>query len=273
MDTRGGATAEIAPKVARMMGATVVDMNSGFSDTFHGCSPEPTRENLGPLIDAVNHERGDIGITFDGDGDRVLFVDENGALVDAEAVAFFLHRSLSPAGKPLVATVDASQRLESLAKVVRSPVGSRSLLKTMERCGARVGFETSSHYILRDHASDSDGALVACVLTDLLASTGKKLSEVQQEFGKLYRTSEALEFASMELAKDGYDRLSRIFSKCARPTIDGFLISRQDGYCLIRRSNTQPLVRMSFESNSEEQLGSIVRFVRNERTKARLARD
>ena len=264
VDTRGGATAQVAPAALQTMGADVLSMRTGFSARFFGGSPEPTPENIQGLIARVLTERAALGVTFDGDGDRVLFVDETGVLIPPEAVAVFLHERLAPKRMPLVATADASMRCEAKTLVVRSQIGSRFVAQAMKRSKARVGFEVSSHYYLSDFAPDSDGVLTACILLDLLSSTRLRASAVRKRFGPVHRLAGSLPFASMSEARRTYGTLRARFQGRSLASPDGFYLPFSGGRVHIRPSNTQPIIRWTVEGTARRSLGRGVAFVHQE---------
>ncbi|MDG6913395.1 MAG: hypothetical protein JRN35_10000 [Nitrososphaerota archaeon] len=254
LDARGGAMASVGPRALRTLGAEVVELHTGYSPTFFGCSPEPTPENIHPLEQRVVAEGADIGITFDGDGDRVLFVDERGRRLDPEMVACFLHQGLSGPGQPLVATVDASYRCEEFTKVVRSKVGGRFVTQSLARRGGNVGFEVSSHFYLTDLAPDSDGLLTACVLLSLLADANYRPSQLRKTFGEIFRSTAVFPFANTKLAIENYRRIRDRWDEKTEPSPDGIYLLLGPVRALLRPSNTQPILRLSVEASSKREL-------------------
>ncbi len=259
VDGRGGATTRIAPRALRAMGATVRELHPEFSARFHGRSPEPLPENVRDLGRRVRATGAAFGVAFDGDGDRVVFVDEGGHWVEPEVIGTFLHHCLSSPGRPLVASADASQRCESEAPTVRSRVGSRYLTATMRRHRSEVGFEASSHFYLRRWGPNSDGILTACVVADLLDRRRTTLGRLRRSFGPIVRDRQVLDFPSRLAAR----RHVRELIAALRPTpergIDGHLLRTAEGTVLFRLSNTQPSVRLTFEPRAGGSLAALRR--------------
>jgi phosphomannomutase len=259
VDSRGGAAARIGPRALARIGARVTAMNPRFSPTFYGLSPEPSEANIGPLSERVRSEHADLGVTFDGDGDRVAFVDSRGRWVEPEVTALFLYRHLSPRTRPLVASVDASVRCEAKAPIVRSRVGGRFVLRKMQESGAVVGFERSCHYYLKDLDRNSDGVLVACEFAHWLDRTGSTAERLVDAFGPIIRETATYAFETRAEAARAFRwlrrRLAREGGRSGR--IEGFRVCREGGSVLFRLSNTQPAIRAVIEADDEHRLESV----------------
>jgi phosphomannomutase len=248
LDTRGGATARVAPAALGRLGARVVEMRKGFSPTFFGQSPEPRPENLKALSDRVIAIGADLGFAFDGDGDRCVILDEGGRRAEPEVVGLLLHSAFATARSPIVASVDASRTLERHVRTVRSRVGSRFVARTMRRTGAEVGVEPSGHYYVRRYGTDSDGILIACLVAHALGTQGIGLGAIARRFGKIYRGTRTVDFPRMADARLAYRRMVQRLGKRARTGLDGFTVNFPQGWCLVRPSNTQPSIRFAYEA-------------------------
>ncbi len=259
VDGRGGATTRLAPRALSHIGATVRELHPRFSVRFHGRSPEPAPDNVSDLGRKVRSERADLGVAFDGDGDRVVFVDEQGHWVEPEVIATFLHRHLSPVRRPLVGSADVSQRCEQYARTIRSRVGSRYISDTMRRHHSQVGFEASSHFYLPRWGPNSDGILVACVVSDLLRRGGTTLGQLSRAFGPILRRRWTLDFPTRSLASEHLRSLIRRLDPPAIRGVDGFVWKSGSGTVVFRASNTQPSLRLSFEARAGGRLASLRR--------------
>ena len=259
VDGRGGATTRLAPQALSRIGATVRELHPTFSARFHGRSPEPAVDNVADLGRNVRSERADFGVAFDGDGDRVGFVDGDGDWVEPEVIATFLHRHLSPARRPLVGSADVSRRCETHARTVRSRVGSRYISEAMRRHRSLVGFEASSHFYLPRWGPNSDGILAACVVSDLLQRSGTTLADLSRDFGPILRFRSTIDFPTRALASEHLRSLIRCLDPPAQSDVDGFLWNSGSGTVLFRASNTQPSLRISFEARAGGRLSSLRR--------------
>jgi phosphomannomutase / phosphoglucomutase len=263
VDSRGGATAHVAPVALQRMGAKVTSLHPGFSATFNGQSPEPTPVNVAGLGRAVRFTKADFGVTFDGDGDRVAFVDRRGRWVEPEVVALFLQQELATPDKVLVASADASSRCETKARILRSRVGSRYVLSAMRKSRAIVGFEISGHYYLPKWDPNSDGILTACVVSDLLSRSSRRLDELIDEFGPIFRRSSAIAFSSHAEAVRNYDALCRSMAAHGTvPGVDGISLRTASGTVHGRPSNTEPTIRFTLEASNKTGLKKLERFAR-----------
>lgn len=262
LDTRGGATATTAPAALGRLGNRVVPLTRGFSPRFFGGSPEPRPETLAVLSERVRDQGGDVGFAFDGDGDRCVVVDERGRWVEPEVIALLLVRTMAGGRTPLIASVDASQRLEEHVRTVRCPVGGRYVNRAMRRVGAEVGVEPSGHYYLRRYGEDSDGVLVACCVCDALAKRGSRLSELSGAFGPLHRTTFTQDFGTMAEARRTFRSILQSRAGKYRRELDGVTIALSHGSFHFRPSHTQPSLRFTCEARNAASLARLVRAAR-----------
>jgi phosphomannomutase len=269
-DGRGGATTLLAPRALARVGARVVQLHPRISPTFHGVSPEPRPNDVAELGRTVRARRADLGVAFDGDGDRVAFVDDHGRWVEPEVIGMFLYRNLSSPDRPLVVSADASYRCESAARTVRSRVGSRFVVAAMRRAGSWVGFEASSHYYLRRWGSESDGILVACVVCHLLEQERTSLGELRRRFGPILRSRQLLEFRTRNEAVRRFRELTHALAPLLRKGTDGFVHRSPRGSIIVRLSNTQPAIRVVFEADRGQRLGALRQFWSQELARRRI---
>ena len=261
VDTRGGAVSRLGPVALRRLGARVVHLRSGFSPRFFGRSPEPLLETLRPLSNRVLTERAAFGCAFDGDGDRCVLVDERGRPVAPELVALLLHRTFADSRSPLVASVDASRILERWVRTVRSRVGGRYVVRTMRRAGAEVAVEPSGHFYVRRFGADSDGLLTACLVAHALEQHRTRLGRLSRQYGRLFRGSLTLDFPDRHEMGRAYLRIRRRMGGRVVRGPDGFVLEFANSWCLVRCSNTQPSVRIAYESSSGAGLRGLQRSV------------
>ena len=192
VDCGNGAASAIAPELFTRLGARVVSL---------GCSPDGRNINrdcgslhLGGLRQTVLERQAALGVAFDGDADRAIFVSRRGKIVDGDGVmllvASALHaegRLTGPEGRPtVVATVMSNLGLErALAgrgiAMLRTPVGDRYVLEEMRRTGAVLGGEQSGHVIFSEYATTGDGLLTALRVIDAMLASGQGLDELTAE--------------------------------------------------------------------------------------------
>lgn len=257
VDCRGGATAKLAPQALRYAGASVSTMDAEYSSNFAGRSPEPNSRDLAELGRRVREERADLGVTFDGDGDRVVFVDEVGQSVVPEAVALVLRAPGTPRESPLVATADTSQRLRQFGRVRYCRVGSHHVRSKMQRTGALLGFEASGHYYFGDGTGGSDGIRTACLVLRSLSRRGARLGEEVARIGAFPRSARSVPFPSMDAARSAFEDCVRRVGPRGRRELDGLRISGAAGWLYLRASNTQPLLRVTLEPREPSGLAEV----------------
>jgi phosphomannomutase len=267
IDPRGGATSGWAKSGLQVMGVKVVAMNDECSPNFHGSSPEPTPKNISGLAKLVRSSSADLGVAFDGDGDRALFLDEKGASVSPEVIALLLHESLSNGKNMVVASSDTSRKLSRRAQVAWVPVGARNIISAMKKRKAKVGFESSSHFYLESCAYYSDAICVTGHIVRALWANGYQLSKRSSQFGRLYRANIVLRFEDKRSTLLTANALYEDWNGIKRRHIDGYVLEIEPlGGIFCRVSNTEAAIRMTLEANAPSGLRRVMsmlnRFLR-----------
>lgn len=246
LDAANGAASEVAAPVFSELGASVtvlhaspdgVNINDGCGST----APDDLRR-------VVPAKRAHVGLAFDGDADRLVAVDEQGALVDGDALLglFAIDRAEQGtlAGSSVVATVMSNLGLRRALEprgitVVECGVGDRNVLATLERDGLTLGGEQSGHLIFRDLATTGDGILAGVLLLDVLARSGRPLSELAAVVEPVPQVLRNVRLAARR--PDLLDRLADDVRAAEK-------ILGDDGRVLVRLSGTEPLVRVMVEA-------------------------
>lgn len=251
IDAAHGAASAVGPEVFRQAGATVdviggepdgLNINDGYGST-----------HLAELQEAVRLRGADMGVAFDGDADRCLAVDANGAQVDGDQIMAILALSMHEGGNlhddTLVATVMSNlgliQAMEREGiRVVQTAVGDRYVLEEMRRHGYSLGGEQSGHVIMLEHGTTGDGALTALALAERVVSSGTPLHQLA---GVMTRLPQVL------INVKGVDK-SRVDTdegvRSAVAAVGAELGSQ--GRVLLRKSGTEPLVRVMVEADTHD---------------------
>ncbi|MGH7830748.1 MAG: phosphomannomutase/phosphoglucomutase [Candidatus Binatia bacterium] len=264
VDAGSGVAGPVAPPIFRRVGCTVWELACEPDGTFPIHHPDPTvPENLKDLIRKVGEEKADVGVAFDGDGDRIGVVDERGSILWGDELLILFARAvlkLHP-GAVIISEVKGSQRLfDQISLHGGVPImwkAGHSLIKAkMKETHALLAGEMSGHMFFADRYFGYDDAIYAAVrLLELLAQANRPLSTLLADVPKSYSTPEIRvdcpdekKFAVVEKAREFFRERFPIID------VDGVRIQFADGWGLIRASNTQPALVLRFEAKSSEKL-------------------
>ncbi|MEE8188900.1 MAG: phosphoglucosamine mutase [Kiloniellales bacterium] len=259
VDCANGAAYKVAPLVFYELGAEVVPIAvepDGFNINRDCGATSP-----GIIQEAVVAHGADIGVTLDGDADRMLLADERGRLVDGDQVLGLVARSWQEAGTlrggGVVGTVMSNLGLERYLNglgldLVRTPVGDRYVVECMREKGYNVGGEQSGHVVLSDYTTTGDGLIAALQVLAVLMRSDGRASEVTRVF-------EPLPQILKNVRLNGAAPLERAEVRKAIEEAERALGSR--GRVLVRESGTEPLVRVMGEGEDEKAVGEAVEAI------------
>ena len=248
IDCAHGATYHIAPRVFSELGAEVVPI---------GCAPDGLNINdgFGPLApsalcSAVRERRADLGIAFDGDGDRVMMVDADGQIVDGDELLYIIAEDRHAGGRldgSVVGTVMTNRGLETALQSLgvdlhRAKVGDRYVMELMREQGAQIGGESSGHIICLDHTTTGDGIVSALQVLRALVRSDRALGEAKLGMSKYPQTLRNVRLAG-RIELDSNDLLQDAVAAAEADL-------GTDGRVLLRLSGTEPMVRIMVEGTS-----------------------
>ena len=268
VDCGNGVGSLVAEKLLRQTGAEVVPLFCESDGTFPNHHPDPTvDENLEDLIERVRAEGADLGIAFDGDADRLGAVDENGAIVRGDLLLLLFGLDvLERLGPPqrLIFDVKCSRAVpEVFASRGGEPImwktGHSLIKEKMKETGALIAGELSGHICFAENYYGFDDALYgACALLQIMARSAQPLSRRIAEFPSYVSTPEIRidvdEESKFEVVRAAVETFSRTHEV---NDVDGARISFDGGWGLMRASNTQPVIVLRFEADSEDRLAYI----------------
>lgn len=248
VDCANGAMSSVAPAVLAAAGAEVVAMNDAPDgrNINDSCGATHTEALTRRVID----ERADLGVAFDGDGDRVMAVSSSGRLVDGDGIVLVAANDLAERGllrnRGVAVTVMSNLGLHrALADldvaVVVTPVGDRSVLSALEEHDFVLGGEQSGHVVHRAHATTGDGLLAALLLGEHLVRTSRSLDDAVSTLRHVPQI--LVNVRCDERIADPADELDDVISTVTS-SLDG-------GRVLVRSSGTEPLVRVMVEADDE----------------------
>src|SRR5207302_5646282 len=267
-DPGNGATGEVVQQLTAQLPGTHVLLNESIDGTFPAHHPDPTiPKNLVQLQEALARERCDLGIAFDGDGDRIGVVDSHGRILWGDQLMVVLARDVLTRhpGAPILADVKASQVLfDEIARMGGRPVMAatgHSLIKAkLAEMGAPLAGEVSGHIFFADgYYGFDDAVYVAVRLLAILSRTGESLAELRDRMPVVFNTPE-LRFSCDETRKCEVVRevQNRMRGAGADMTdIDGVRVRTADGWWLLRASNTQAVLVARAESATEDGLARL----------------
>jgi phosphomannomutase/phosphoglucomutase len=267
VDCGNGVSSLIAVDALRALGATVEPLFCASDGTFPNHHPDPTvLENLRDLQAAVRRSGAELGIAFDGDGDRIGAVDEQGRPVFGDQLLVLLGRDLARRmgpGHAVIFDVKCSEVLpRELARVGLVPTmwktGHSLIKQKMKETGAPLAGEMSGHmFFAGDWYGFDDALFAAARLLRYLAEQGGPLSRTLADLPVMVATPELRVDCSDDRKFGVVERATRHFgAKYAVSTLDGVRITFADGWGLLRASNTQPVLVLRFEASSAAALAA-----------------
>ena len=261
VDPGCGATFDLAPKMLKTMGCKVTALNAQPDGYFPARKSEPTAESLKNLSSVVKTLGADLGIAFDGDGDRVSFVDEKGVFVnfDRSLAAYAAYALKRKSGKVVVTNVEASMCVETMVhaqggKVIRTKVGDIYVSEAIKQSNAVFGGEPCGAWVHPNYHYCPDGPLSAALMLKALEEENKSLSQFISKVPEYVTQRENImcknEHKYRTVEKIG-DALKTAFpSYLDFSTVDGVRLALKDGWLLVRASGTEPLIRLTVEGES-----------------------
>jgi len=258
VDPGCGATFSMAPALLKAIGCKLTALNAQPDGHFPARKSEPTVESLHDLARVVKTLGADIGIAFDGDGDRVAFVDEKGAFVNFDRclAAYAAYALKLSGGGVIITNVEASMCVETMAqkyggKVVRTRVGDIYISEAIKREGAIFGGEPCGAWVHPRLHFCPDGLLSAALFLAALEAEGKNVSAFIAQVPE-YITLRKNIFCKNEQKYEVVQKVGEAL-KAAFPTyidfstVDGTRLSLKNGWLLVRASGTEPLIRLTVE--------------------------
>jgi phosphoglucosamine mutase len=256
IDCANGAAYKVAPAVLWELGAEIIPLGvepDGFNINLECGSTAPEA-----MCAKVREVRADFGLALDGDADRVVLADEHGRIIDGDQVLALIASSWKKTetlrGGGVVGTVMSNVGLERYLgsldlKLVRASVGDRYVIEEMKKGGYNVGGEQSGHIVLNDFCTTGDGLIAGLQVLAAIAKEGKPASAACHLFEPLPQVLKNVRFkhgAPLDNAK-----VKKTIEDC-RTKLDG------KGRILVRKSGTEPLIRIMAEGEDEKAINSVV---------------
>lgn len=267
VDSGNGAAGCIASDLFKSIGCEVVDIFSDVDGNFPNHHPDPSKiENLIDLKNKIRSEQADLGIAFDGDGDRVGLVTEKEEVVFPDKILMILAIEIlkNNKGKKIIYDVKCSKDLENIIKnhggvPIMSPTGHFHIKNNIKKHDAVLAGEMSGHIFISDSwYGFDDGPYTAARIVEILSRKDSSLSKIINKLPKSFSTPELNIKVSDQIK---FKIIDKFIKECKisghKLEIDGVRIEKKDCWGLIRASNTSPNLVMRFEGNTEEALEKI----------------
>ena len=276
IDCGNGAAGFIAPDLYKNLGCEVIELYSEVDGNFPNHHPDPGKvENLKDLIQAVKTHGADLGLAFDGDGDRVGMVTNNGEIVFPDKILMMLSKDVLHSQKgSIIFDVKCSNVLGQIIKEnggspIMSPTGHFHIKNGIKKHNPLLAGEMSGHIFFNDKwYGFDDGHYSGARIIEMLSKNEKSIAEICNELPMLFSTPEL----NINVTDDSKFKIIKEFADNCRlegekNTIDGLRLDFEDGWGLIRASNTTPKLVLRFEGRSEDILNRIQNDFLNELTR------
>ena len=263
IDCGNGVTSTIIRSLCNELKINAVIINEDIDGNFPNHPPDPSNpENLKQLYDAINKNSADLGIAFDGDGDRIILMKKNGEIVWPDQLMMIFSQTIlkNNPNRSIVYDVKCSQHLENIirenkGKPIISRTGHSYIKKTIKDHDAILGGEMSGHIFFNDSWFGFDDGMYAMVRLMEIFSKLENIDDVFKNLPKSITTPEiSIKYDDNHFTfMEKFVKLS-MFSEAKKSEIDGLKLIYDDGWGLIRCSNTSPCLVLRFEANSKKSL-------------------
>ena len=259
LDLGNGTQSVTAIKLCEQLGCEIITINREIDGSFSGRGPEPTPYNLEELSSTVVNNDADLGIAFDGDGDRSIFCDSKGMLLSGDKSALLLSNYLlkkNPNSK-VVTCINSGNSIDEIVRqtnstVTRTKVGSVEVSRKMLTENALIGFEENGGFMFGKHNHVRDGGMTLALFLELLASSNKSMSEELATLPPSFTTKDKI-----SCEKEDADKIiSKLLAEFPNAdTTDGIkIVFDKKNWVMVRPSGTEPIIRIYVESDSEKSL-------------------
>ena len=268
IDTVNGAGGPIGAKLLRTLGCEVIEINTETTGYF-AHPPEPTPVNLTQLSEKMKECGGDVGFALDPDADRLVLAGSDGEILSEEyTLALCADHYLSSKEKTdLVINLSSSRLCDDVAakhgvKVLRVPTGEIHVTESLEQTGAKLGGEGNGGVILPQINKCRDTLVGMALILEYLANNGKKIEDCAKEIGNYSFIKTKFQVTDIDLTKTEA-LLKEKFPDGKLNNSDGLRLDFDDSWVLIRKSNTEPIVRVFAEAKSESRALDLIEAIRN----------
>lgn len=273
VDAGNGVGGKFGLPILERYGCEVIPLYCEPDGHFPNHFPDPTvEENLADLIKIVHDQKADLGIAFDGDADRLGVVCDNGEILWGDKLLLLFAREIlkQRPGSAIIGEVKCSQVLyddikKHSGRAIMWKAGHSLIKAKMKEEKAVLGGEMSGHLFFADRYFGYDDAIYAAIrLLEILSQTGQKISDLLADVPRTFATPEIRMDCADDKKRQVVERIKKHFqNNPGLIEIDGVRIPYEDGWALVRSSNTQPVIVLRFEASSAASLQKIRNEVEN----------
>jgi phosphomannomutase len=258
VDAGNGMAGKLVPAIFNGLPCEIVPLYFDLDGNFPNHPASPIEKvNNADLMAKVKEVNADLGLAFDGDADRVFFIDENSEMLDSSFITALIAKKMleKNSGEKIIYTVTVSRAVpETVEKnggvALMTRVGHSFIKKLMKEENAIFGGEHSGHYYFRDNFRADSGIIAALIVIEMLSEARVKMSELIKEFQTYYRIEETNSTVS---DKDAVvDKLKEKYSGHLMQEFDGVSFDFSDWWFNVRPSNTEPVLRLNLEAKTKE---------------------
>jgi len=259
LDCSNGAAYKVAPSILSKLGAEIIPIAcspNGFNINKNCGSTNP--ENIMNTVKAL---KADLGIALDGDADRILLIDENGKCLDGDQILYMLamiNKDKPNFNSKVVGTILTNSGLETSLndqniQLYRSDVGDKNVLDMMKKTGSIIGGETSGHIINSEYLPTGDGLLTALLILKDMVENNRKTEDLLSGLSLLHQFNENINIENRSISESLIHEISNKASKML-----------ENGRVIIRKSGTEPSIRVTIESNDQDHFKHIFNYIESE---------
>ena len=260
VDCVNGAGSFILPMLCEQLGCEVITMNCNGDGNFTRI-PEPLAENLNELEQKVINTGADIGFATDPDGDRLSIVSNNGNAIGEEYTLVLAVKNYLNYQKTMVVTnLSTSMMLESIAnEIIRTRIGEAHVVQKMNELNIPIGGEGNGGVILEEVHLGRDSLVAISMILSLLSSSGKSISDEISNIPQYIMIKDKIRVDD----KIDFDSLETIFDCNEINKIDGIKFIWLNKWIHIRKSNTEPIIRIFAEAKTQEEVDELINTLKN----------
>lgn len=260
VDAGNGMAGKIIPLLEPRLPIKIIPLNFTLDGSFPAHPSNPLMpESQIQIKEAVVKNQADFGVIFDGDTDRLFFVDENGRFVQADKTLLVLAREFlnrePGAGivyNAICSKIVSEKIIEWGGRPIISKVGFVNIMHAMAEQQGIMGGELSAHYSFRDNGYADSGFIAWLILLQLLSEDGRKLSEIVEEFNIYHKIDEINIAIDDPKRGEVIAKLKNTYKNGKQSDFDGLTISFENWWFNVRKSNTEPLLRVTIETQNEQ---------------------